>query len=412
MKAKTPTTSKVSSHKKKMANRSLVDPSHEHHLSSSLQTAFARRSFVDLTIVCGRDKVTFYAHRTVMAVNSEYFSERVNDAVVSLDDVEPKAFRALLHFIYYGRLEADKLADEGTNVAEVEQAAKKLGVKSFLEVVATAEETPNNGSTTSTRPEPEEEDVDDPPPAPVAAAPVRTVASPAPVAASPKVTPEAASASPPTKGHACKKCGNIFETMDRLVTHMFTHTASGSAGGRQRTGERKKECPVCKKLFLHSGRLIFHARKMHDIQNLDTRKAKVIVDGVEVDEQNQPIVASVQAEAADMKRELAEQETIAPESLLKENSSNAEEEEEEEEFLSDPEDSAAAAEEEEEEDGAVFQCSDCHKVFSSQESLKSHQEAQHLRKKYACDHCDEEFKTINRLNFHVRKRHGGGGKRL
>ena len=38
--------------------------------------------------------MTFYAHRAVMAVSSEFFAARVNDSVVRLDDsVEPQEFK-------------------------------------------------------------------------------------------------------------------------------------------------------------------------------------------------------------------------------------------------------------------------------------------------------------------------------
>ena len=41
-------------------------------------------------------QVTFYAHRAVMAVSSEFFATRVNDSVVRLDDsVEPQEFKVL-----------------------------------------------------------------------------------------------------------------------------------------------------------------------------------------------------------------------------------------------------------------------------------------------------------------------------
>ena len=41
-------------------------------------------------------QVTFYAHRAVMAVSSEFFAARVNDSVVRLDDsVEPQEFKVL-----------------------------------------------------------------------------------------------------------------------------------------------------------------------------------------------------------------------------------------------------------------------------------------------------------------------------
>ena len=40
-------------------------------------------------------QATFYAHRAVMAVSSEFFAARVNDSVVRLDDsVEPQEFKA------------------------------------------------------------------------------------------------------------------------------------------------------------------------------------------------------------------------------------------------------------------------------------------------------------------------------
>ena len=107
-------------------------------------------------------QVTFYAHRAVMAVSSEFFAARVNDSVVRLDDsVEPQEFKvlhnptvsiidlgsfcvlkpiicnnnpasiqALLHFIYHGEMRDCS----GPREAErVEALGRSLGVRWFSE---------------------------------------------------------------------------------------------------------------------------------------------------------------------------------------------------------------------------------------------------------------------------------------
>ena len=346
-----------------------------------------------------------------MAVSSEFFAARVNDSVVRLDDsVEPKEFKALLHFIYHGEMRGDLRVER----ERMEDLGRSLGVPWFPEDGRTSRKR-HRSRTPSPASNEDAEDHEN------------------------ELTVSEKGAKTPRKGrkesHDCKKCGEAFDSMKTLMDHLFTHTpvktssskAPGTGGrGRPRPALRKtksfnplarenvveetladnsnsaapsnenKDCRICKKSFKHFGHLFNHMRKFHPNREGEERSEDLQVDTKSAEE--------TQPENEGESHDLSNMDEAA---------------------ISDKEDEA-----EEMEDGATsilndsmmdsttdlttlprktkegYVCPVCQKAYKQRQTLKVHIDGKHRGITLDCKHCDKKFKSPSALYQHVRKMHG------
>ena len=112
---------------------SLLQEGHVHSLVSSLQDAFAKRSFVDVMLISG--DVAVHAHKTVLNISSDYFvSNRIMERNwMDLGDVvPPKVLKILIDFIYNGQVSIPRSMLEA-----VRDGAKVLRIRGFERVKET-----------------------------------------------------------------------------------------------------------------------------------------------------------------------------------------------------------------------------------------------------------------------------------
>jgi uncharacterized C2H2 Zn-finger protein len=322
----------------------------------------------------------------------------VGESVVYLDGMaEPEDVKILLDFIYHGRV-----AVAGDNrVDETMAAAKALGIKAFLEAKdfkfgAVAEVGDEEHKKVDADPM-EEEEKD-----------VGVVEDQFDVSNHFMASLELR----PKQDSTIYRKETVPAARDTAPgnTSLVVAKVKGSLG-RAKDHKRDKQCPICMKLFMHSGRLVYHARMQHNIDNLNPFENIVAANGDSFEEEMKTLENESKAPEKDEgAKDLQEKKSA-------EDSAFADIEDFVQGYFSDSD--LETTKDHDVQDKAVedkrnslpqqHQCTDCQKVYSSAATLNFHRERQHKTLKHNCVQCDKSFKFDANLRNHVEKKHSGGG---